>query len=59
MVILAVVLIGFPLLVLSDTDISTADMDILDNDAAGNISERGNAWASATITIAMYTWDGE
>jgi hypothetical protein len=58
-VILAVILIGLPLLVLSDADISASDAAISHNEATGNISKVGNSSASATITITMYTGDEE
>jgi hypothetical protein len=58
-VILAIVVIGLPLLVSSDTAISTSDAAISHNGATGNIGKVGNSSASATITITMYTGDGE
>ena len=58
-VVLAITLIALPLLVLSDTASSTADPGILKNEATRSMSETGNSSASATITITMYTGDGE
>ena len=58
-VILVVILIALPLLVLSDTASSTADPDISRNEVTGSMSETGNSLASGTITITMYTGDGE
>jgi hypothetical protein len=58
-VILAIILIGLPLLVLSDTAISTAGADIPDNQVISSIGETSNSSASATITITMYTGDSE
>ena len=58
-VILVVVLIGLPLLVSSDTDISIADADIPNNEVAGNVTERSNSSPSDTMTITMHTGDDE
>lgn len=52
-VVLAIILIASPLLVLSDTAISTAGTDIRHNEATSSVSEAGNSSASATITITM------
>ena len=52
-VILAVVLIGLPRLVLSDTDTSIADAEIPDNEVASSVTKTGNSSAGATITITM------
>ena len=52
-VVLAVVAIGFPLLVLSDTSIPTHDADTPNGEIAVNISETGNSSATATIIITM------
>jgi len=51
-VILAILLIGFVLLGLSDTDISAADTSIPSNELSGSVSS--NSSATATITITMY-----
>jgi hypothetical protein len=56
-VILAVILIGLPLLVLSDTDIPIGDTHIPNNEVTSNTSQANNSSASATITITMYTGD--
>jgi len=53
-VILAIILIGLPLLVLSDTDTSIADADIPDKEVTGSISKTDNSSASGTTTITMY-----
>lgn len=58
-IILAVIVIGFPILISGDTAIPTADPDIPDNEMAINVSEMGNSSASVTITITMYTGDDE
>ena len=50
---LAIAVIGFPLLVLSDTSIPTHDADTPNREIAVNISETGNSSASATITVRM------
>jgi len=52
-VILAIVLIGLPRLVLSDTDTSIADAEIPDNEVASSVTKTGNSSAGATITITM------
>ncbi len=57
--ILAVVVIGFPLLILGDTAIPVAEADIPNDEVAVSVSVTGNSSASATITIAMYIGDGE
>ena len=53
-VILAVILIGLPLVVSSDTAISSDDTASPKNAVTSNISRTGNSSASATITITMY-----
>ena len=58
-VILTIVLIGFPLLVLSDTDTSVADADIPSNEVAGNTNQANNSSVSAAITITMHATDEE
>jgi hypothetical protein len=55
LVTLAILLIGFVLVGLSDTRISIADTSIPDNEVASSVSKVGNSSASATITITMYT----
>jgi hypothetical protein len=54
-VILAVLVIGFPILISGDTDIPIRDTYIANNGLALSKSEMGNSSASATITITMYT----
>jgi hypothetical protein len=58
-VVLAIAVIGFPLLVLSDTSIPTHDADTPNGEIAVNMSETGNSTASVTITITMCTGDAE
>lgn len=53
-VILAIIIIGLPLLGLSDTVISVADTANSSNEVAGSVSKASNSSASATITITMY-----
>ena len=52
-VILAIILVGLPPLVLSDTDISIANPDIPNNEVTSNMNEVRNSSASASITITM------
>jgi len=52
-VILAIILVGLPPLVLSDTDISIANPDITNNEVTSNMNEVRNSSASASITITM------
>jgi len=52
-VILAGILIGLPLLVLSDTASSTAGPDIPGNEVTNSVKEASNSSATATITITM------
>jgi hypothetical protein len=52
-VILAIVVIGLPLSVLSDTAISSGDTAGSTNEVTSNLSRMGNSSASATITITM------
>ena len=58
-VIPALIIIGLPLLLPRDATISASDPAISDNGATGSISKTSNSSASATITIKMYTGDGE
>ena len=51
---IAVMLAGLVLFGLSDTDISTADTGIPDNETTSSVNEASNSSASATITITMY-----
>ena len=52
-VILAVILIGLPLLLLSHTASSTAGPDIPNKEATGSITRASNSSAGVTISIAM------
>jgi len=56
---LAILLVGLVLFSLSDIGISVADTSIPNNEVASSVTNRGNSSASATITITMYTGDGE
>lgn len=52
-VILAVIVIGFPILISGDTAMSTHEADIPNNEVAVTINETGNSSASCEITISM------
>jgi len=56
---LVVILAGLPVVVVSDTGTSPADSNIPDNEIPTSQTEASNSSASATITITMYTGDGE
>jgi hypothetical protein len=59
LVTLAVLRAGLILFSLNDTAISVADTSILNNEVITSHVETSNYSASATITITMYTVDGE
>ena len=59
LIILAIILVGAVLFGLSDSAISIADTSIPDNEMTTRQAEASNSSASATITITMYTGDGE
>ena len=52
-VILAVMLIGLPLLGLSDSVISSDDIANADNEATSSVNKTSDSSASTTITITM------
>jgi hypothetical protein len=54
---IAILLVGLVLIGLSDTDFSSADTSIPNNEVARSVSN--NYSASATITITMYIGDEE
>jgi hypothetical protein len=54
-----VILAGLPVLVVSDTGASPTDSNIPDNELTASQTEASNSWASATITITMYTLPDE
>lgn len=54
-VIITILLIGFILLGISDTDIAIADTSDSSDDVTNPMSNAGTAWASGTITITMDT----
>ena len=56
---LAIVLVGLPILGLTDAAISSGDTASLDREMASTVSNAGSSSASAAITITMYTGDGE
>ena len=51
---LVVILVGLPVLVVSDTGASLTDGSIPDNEITTSQTEANNSSASATITITMY-----
>ena len=58
-VILAIILIGLPLILVGDTDTSTVHADIPNKEATGIMSEASNSSASAATTTRMYAVDDE
>jgi hypothetical protein len=52
-VILGLMVIGFPILISGDTSMPTHETDIPNNDVAVTTNETGNSSVSATITITM------
>jgi hypothetical protein len=58
-VILAIIFIGLPLLLLGDTDTSTAHANILNKEATGSMSKASNSSAGAATTARMYAVEDE
>lgn len=58
-VILGIILIGLPLLLLGDTDTSTAHADIPSKEASGSMSKASDSSALAATTTTMYAVDDE
>jgi hypothetical protein len=56
---LVAVLAGSSTWAVSDTSSSDADSNILGNEVTTSQTQAINSWASATITITMYTGDEE
>jgi hypothetical protein len=52
LVVLAVIVIGFPVLISGDTAMPTREANIPNRDVAGDILETANSPASAATTIA-------
>ena len=59
LVVLAIIILGLPLLGLSDTVISSDNAVTPHNEASSSISEAINSSASVRITITMYTGNDE
>ena len=56
---LIVILAGLPVVVVSDTSASLSNANISDNEINTSQTEARNSSAGASITITMYTGDGE